>query len=159
MESAKEAGIKLVIKFNIKDVAALKAELLCEQVRMLKRAFSDAFGFDIFGFEKSLHEYVGKLEMPFESGTFTSEVSKTVHFVRIVDVKHVIMQFVEELLESDSLETPGNINNNTLYISLLGDKGGTSTKLLLQVLNTKDLIMQSNRTAKMIGIYEGDKEN
>ena len=97
---------------------------------------------------KLLREYVGKLEMPFE----------TVHFVHIVDVIHVITQLVEELLESDSLATPGNINNNTLYISLLGDKGGTSTKLLLQVLNTFSII-HSNREAKMIGMYEGDKES
>ena len=39
MESAKEAGIKLVTKFNMKDVAALKAELPWDQVRMLKRSF------------------------------------------------------------------------------------------------------------------------
>ena len=69
------------------------------------------------------------------------------------------MQLVEELLESDSLETPGNINNNTLYVSLLADQGGTSTKLLLQVLNTKDSIIHGNRAAKMIGICEGGKES
>ena len=87
-------------------------------------------------------------------------VSTHLNIVLIVDVKHAIMQFVEaELLESDSLETPGNINNNTLYISLSGVKGGISTKLLLQVLDTKDSIIRSNRAAKMIGIYEGDKES
>ena len=46
--SLQEAGIKLVTKFKIKDVAALKAELPWEQVRMLKWAFSDAFGLDVF---------------------------------------------------------------------------------------------------------------
>ena len=87
-------------------------------------------------------------------------VSTHLNIVLIVDVKHVIMQLVEaELLESDSLETPGNINNNTMYISILGVKGGTSTTLLLQVLNTKDSIIHSNRAARMIGIYEGDKES
>ena len=156
--SLQEAGIKLVTKFKMKDVAALKAELPWEQVRMLKRAFSDAFGLDVFSSEKLLREYVGKLEMPFESGTFATETGETVHFVHIVDVVHVITQLVEELLESDSLATPRNINNNTLYVSLLGDKGGTSTKLLLQVLNTFSII-HSNREAKMIGVYEGDKES
>ena len=155
VESAKEAGIKLVSKFDIKDVAALKAELPWEQIRMLKRAFDETFGFDVFGSEKMLREYVGKLEIPFESGTFTTQGGKTVNFVRVVNVKEVIEQMVEELIESNSLKSPENINENTLYITLLGDKGGTSTKLLLQVLNINDSLMHSNRAAKMIAIYEG----
>ena len=57
VESAKEAGIKLVSKFDIKDVAALKAELPWEQIRMLKRAFNETFGFNVFGSEKMLREY------------------------------------------------------------------------------------------------------
>ena len=69
-----------------------------------------------------LREYVGKLEMPFESGTFTTQGGKTVNFVRVVNVKEVIEQMVEELIESNSLKSPENINENTLYISLLGDK-------------------------------------
>ena len=51
--SAKKAGLKIVSKFDIKDVAALKAEMPIAQIRLLKRAFSDSFGFDIFGLEKS----------------------------------------------------------------------------------------------------------
>ena len=159
VESAKEAGIKLVSKFDIKDVAALKAELPWEQIRMLKRAFDETFGFDVFGSEKMLREYVGKPEIPFESGTFTTQGGKTVNFVCVVNVKEVIEQMVEELIESNSLKSPENINENTLYITLLGDKGGTSTKLLLQVLNTNDSLVHSNRAAKMIAIYEGDKES
>ena len=67
--------------------------------------------------------------MPFESGTFTTRGGKTVNFVRVVNVKEVIEQMVEELIESNSLKSPENINENTLYISLLGDKGGTRRHL------------------------------
>ena len=159
VESAKEAGIKLVSKFDIKDVAALKAELPWEQIHMLKRAFNETFGFDVFGSENMLQEYVGKLEMPFESGTFATQGGKTINFVGVVNVKEIIEQMVEELTESNSLKSSENKNENTFYISLLGDKGGTSTKLLLQVLNTNDSLVHSHCSAKMTAIYEGDKES
>ena len=51
MKSAKEAGIKIVAKFDIKDAAALKAEPW-EQVRMIKKAFTETFGFGVFRPEK-----------------------------------------------------------------------------------------------------------
>ena len=69
VESTKEAGLKIVTRFNLKDIAALKAELPLEQIRLLKRAFSHTFGFDVFGSEKKLREYVGSLKMPPEGGT------------------------------------------------------------------------------------------
>ena len=126
---------------------------------MLKRAFDKTFGFDELGSEKMLREYVGKLEMPFESGTFTIQGGKTVNFVRVVNVKEVMEQMVGKLIESNGLKSPENINENTLYISRLDDKECTSTKLLLQVLNAKDSLVHSNRAAKMIATYEGDKES
>ena len=48
------------------------------------------------------------------------------------------------------------MGSNTLYVTLLED--GSSTKLMLQILNT-DSHVHSNKYAKMVGIYEGDKEN
>ena len=129
VQSAKEAGIKIFTKFDIKDVAALKAELPWEQVQMLKRAFGESFGFDVFGSEKHLRDYVGKLETPFEFGIYTTQEGKSVHFVFVTDVKHAITQLVDELTESNELKTPENLDRNTLYISLLGEKEGSSTKL------------------------------
>ena len=159
LHSANKAGINIVTRFDLKNVAALKAELPWEQIRMLKRAFKDSFGFDVFGSEKELRKYIGELELPFESGTYTTREGKSVSFVRISNVEFVIKQLVEELIQVDALETPDNIDSNTLYLLLPGDKGGSSTKLLLQVLNTADVHTHSNRYAKLIGIYEGDKEN
>ena len=65
---------------------------------------------------------------------------------------------VDELTQNNELKTAENLDSNTLYTSFIGDKGGSSTKLLLQLLNTNNLTTHSNRYAKMIGIYEGDKE-
>ena len=62
------------------------------------------------------------------------------------------------MIDNNELTNLEIVGQNKLYVSLLGDKGGTSTKLLLQVLNTESQA-HSNRYAKMIGIYEGDKEN
>ena len=158
MKSAKEAGIKIVTRFDTEDAAALKAELPWEQIRMLKRDFTETFGFDVFESEKELRNYIGKFEMPFESGTFANESAKSVNFVRVSDVKFVLKQLVEEMIDNNELTNLEIVGQNTLYVSLLGDKGGTSTKLLLQVLNTESQA-HSNRYSKMIGIYEGDKEN
>ena len=66
LHSAKKAGINVVTQFELNNVAAFKAESLpWEQIRMLKRAFKDSFGFDVFGSEKELRKYIGKLELPF----------------------------------------------------------------------------------------------
>ena len=76
MKSAKEAVIKIVTKFYMKDAAALNAELAWEQVCMPERAFTETFSFDVFGSEKELRNYIGKFTMPFESETFTNESAK-----------------------------------------------------------------------------------
>ena len=44
-----------------------------------------------------------------------------------------------------------------LWVLLTGDKGGKSTKLLLQFLNCKE--QHSIHTACLLAIYEGDKDN
>ena len=72
LHSAKKEGINIVTQFDLKNVAALKAELPWEQIRMLKRAFKDSFGFDVFGSDKELRKYIGKLELPFESETYAT---------------------------------------------------------------------------------------
>ena len=124
----------------------------------MKRAFISRFGFDVFGSEPKLQEYLGKLEMPYESGMYTTKgnPSKTAHFVRITDIKTVYKRMVQELVNTNSTEYLKHLDPNTLYIWLTGDKGGDSTKLLLQILNSD--FSHSVRFAKLIGIYEGDKK-
>ena len=60
------------------------------------------------------------------------------------------------MTENNELTNLEVVGQNTLYVFLLGDKRRTSTKLLLQVLNTESQA-HSNQCAKMIGIYESDK--
>ena len=95
--------------------------------------------------------------MPYESGTYTTKgnPSKTVHFVRITDIKTVYKRMVQELVDTNSIEYLKHLDPNT-YVLLTQD-GGDSTKLLLQILNSD--FSHSVRFATLIGIYEGDKEN
>ena len=60
------------------------------------------------------------------------------------------------MTENNELTNLEVVGQNTLYVSLLGDKGRTSVKLLLSVLNTESRA-HSNQYAKMIGVYESDK--
>ena len=50
-----------------------------------------------------------------------------------------------------------NIPRNLLWVLLTGDKGGKSTKLLLQFLNCQE--QHSTHTARLLAIYEGDNDN
>ena len=49
----------------------------------------------------------------------------------------MLKQLLEEITENNELTNLEVVGQNTLYVSLLGDKGRTSAKLLLQVLTTE----------------------
>ena len=99
------------------------------QIRLLKRAFIDTFGFDVFRSGKKLRDYLGTLEMPFEAGMYTTseEDSKDVSFVRITDVNVVLRKMIDELVSIKLFTSLPNIPNQELYLLLSGDKGGNST--------------------------------
>ena len=78
-------------------------------------------------------------------------------FVRVTNMSDVIPKTVAQLNETGLLMKKGNIPENVLWALLSGDKGGKSTKLLLQFLNCKE--QHSVRTARLLAIFEGDKEN
>jgi len=69
----------------------------------------------------------------------------------------VLTKSVAQLNESSLLKKKSNIPENVLWVLLSGDKGGKSTKLLLQFLNCKE--QHSVHTARLLAIFEGDKDN
>ena len=73
---------------------------------MLKRAFKESFGIDVFGSEKQLRRYIGTLEMPYETSSYVTSESKTVHFARVTDIKVAFTTMVNELIAPGSLNTP-----------------------------------------------------
>ena len=154
VKSAKEEGPKIATHFNLKDVAASKAELPCEQICLLKRAFSHTFGFGIFGSEKTLHKYVESLEMPLEGGTVpvTDQYGEQINvsFVQVTNVKSLVSQMINELIESGTLKDIENLGQDTLGLLLAGDNGSDTTNFWLKCLTKFE--SQSVRNAKLVGI-------
>ena len=102
------------------------------------------------------------LEFEYECGTFkrtsnNSEEEKTISFLRATNVSEVVKQTVKELSNNGHLQHQSNVPDNVLWVLLTGDKGSRSTKLLLQVLNTRE--QHSIQAARLLAIFEGDKDN
>ena len=97
------------------------------------------------------------MEFEYDCGNFESSTGKKVSFVRVADVSDVVKKSVNQLNVSGLLVEKSNIPKNLLWVLLTGDKGGKSTKLLLQFLNCKE--QHSIHTARLLAIYEGDKDN
>ena len=97
------------------------------------------------------------MEFEYECGNFESSTGKDVSFVRVADVSDVVKKSVNELNESGFFVEKSNIPKNLLWVLLTGDKGGKSTKLLMQFLNCKE--QHSIQTARLLAIFEGDKDN
>ena len=81
------------------------------------------------------------------------------HFVRVKDVKAVVSQIVNELRKVNQLIYLDNLEENSLWLHLSADKGGKSTKLILQIINQKN--RHSIDNAKLLAYYEGkdDRRN
>lgn len=97
------------------------------------------------------------MEFEYECGNFESSTGKIVSFVRVANISDVVQTSVSQMNESGLFVEKSNIPENLLWVLLTGDKGGKSTKLLLQFLNCKE--EHSVHTARLLAIYEGDKDN
>lgn len=124
---------------------------------LISLLFHLSVGYDIFGSEKKIRSHLKSLEFQYECGNFESSSGKKVSFVRVTNMSDVIAKTVAQLNESGLLMKKSNIPENVLWALLSGDKGGKSTKLLLQFLNCKE--QHSVRTARLLAIFEGDKDN
>ena len=97
------------------------------------------------------------MEFEYEYGNFESATGKKVSFVRVANISDVLKRSVSQLNDSHFLVKKSNIPNNVLWVLLTGDKGGKSTKLLMQFLNCNE--QHSVHTARLLAIFEGDKDN
>ena len=153
--SLKNAGFRIVSKFSRETVLALKTKLPMNMWWLLKRTFKLEIGQDVFGSEKLLRQELQELEFEYECGSFTSEAGKQVNFVRVTDLKQVICMTLNQL--SHRLTLFSNIPGDTLWLMIGADKGGHSTKLVLQVLNVVG--HHSKKAGKVLALFEGDKDN
>ena len=124
---------------------------------LISLLFHLSVGYDIFGSEKKIRNHLKSLEFQYECGNFESSSGKKVSFVRVTNMSDVIAKTVAQLNESGLLMKKRNIPENVLWALLSGDKGGKSTKLLLKFLNCKE--QHSVRTARLLAIFEGHKDN
>ena len=78
-------------------------------------------------------------------------------FLRVVNIADVIKKSVHQLNVSGLLVKKSKVRDNVLWILLSGDKGGKSTKLLLQFLNCNE--QHSVCSARLLAIFKGDKDS
>ena len=97
-----------------------------------------------------------KMEFEYECGTVTTPTGVVTHFVRVKDITQVIKQLVTELNKAGQLVYLDNLKHDNLWLHASADKGGKTTKLILQVINQKN--RHSIDNAKLIGYFEG-KDN
>ena len=151
--AAKEAGIKVMCVFKRETVLGLKSVMTLTMWRMLKRVFKAEIGQDLFGSETRLRDELQTMEYTYECGTVTSLTGDIIEFVRVKDVKEVVQHTVSELYKCKQLMNLDNVPPETLWLHISGDKGGKSTKLILQVINSKE--RHSIKFAKLLGFFEG----
>ena len=151
--AAEEAGLKIVTRFSMDTVVSLRSVMTLRMWRLLKRVFSNETGWDVFGSVDNLQKETKKIELQYECGTVTASTGEIVHFVRVANVKEVVFQLVNELRKAQQLIYLDNLDTDALWLHIACDKGGKSTKLILQVINQKD--RHSIDFAKLIGYFEG----
>ena len=154
--AAEEAGLKVVAQFSRENVLKLRSIMTLRMWRVLKRLFTDEVGWDVFGSVEKLTKELKQIEFQYDCGTVTSSTGNVVHFVRVLDVKEVVSSMVNELRKANELIYLDNLEPDHLWLHAAADKGGKSSKLILQVINQKR--RHSMDVAKLIGYFEG-KDN
>ena len=157
-DAAKEAGLNVVGRFTKETVLALRAAMTQTMWRMIRKTLRVESGHDVLMKEGQLKEEIRDMEYEYECGTHINPSGEETPFVRVVDVKEVVNRMVSELCNADFLEHLANIPEDTLWLHVSADKGGKSTKLILQVINVNEKGRHSIKHCKILGFFEG-KDN
>ena len=67
--AAKEAGLKIVARFNKDTVLSPRSIMILKLWRLLKRVFCNEVGLDVFGSTDSMIQEQRKMEFEYECGT------------------------------------------------------------------------------------------
>ena len=138
-------------------MAALSAEIPLSTIAVLKRLFIKTFGNDPFTTLAAIREARAELSFDYECGSFDDQDSNKVHFLRITDTDTVLQKTVINLSNSGELEHLCCYAQDELRLLVTLDKGGCSTKLVLQVLNAKR--RHSTSTARLLGFFRGGEDS
>ena len=159
LESAVQAGVTDFKKFKLSPEVALglKAEMPLDLWRLVKRTLNDNLGFDFLGTESKLREGLKEHgEFVYEAGNFEAG-GKKVSFVRVTSILEVIQKSVLALHRSKQLIPIPNTPVDCLHVLVTGDKGGSSTKILLQFQNCEKT--HSVKMSKLLGVFDGAKDS
>ena len=104
----------------------------------IKRALHQVFGYDVLGTTTAVRQDIDERCFQYEYGTLRvtdTGKEKTVHFVRVGSVREVIIRTLTSLHKTGGLATYSNFPADQLCLLVAGDKGGSSTKLVLVLLS------------------------
>ena len=158
-EALKKAKFMVHAKFSRKTVLQMKALMPMTLFKKVKRIFREECGFNNFGTEQELYHEMKDLQFEYDGATFIGDSpgNPKVSVVRVNDVKHVIKTACADLIKNGLFETLPNVDRGQLWLHVSGDKGGKSTKLILQILNASN--RQSIMSAHLLAMFEGDKDS
>jgi len=132
-----------------------KLNLTWRQQRVLASYLNSA-GCNVLPSEKSIRKAQCSYEHEFEANSLVIN-DETITYVRAANVQVMMDRHLADLKQAGELTTHnGLIPEGEIWVNLLGDKGGHSTKLIASILNyTKPL----SRNQLLLAVYEGASED
>jgi Protein of unknown function (DUF1280) len=110
--------------------------------------------------EQVLREHITRAAARYESGAVRSHDHAAgrdeVAFIRCTDVKEQLLEYLREHAAHRRLRQLGAVSGDKLRVTVVGDKGGAYTKLVLVVWDV--LECQSPKNTVLLGMYRGDEE-
>ena len=129
-----------------------KATGLSSSMIRTMNSFFQSKHLNILAPEHKVREEIATFRYASESGCCDVGI-ESYSFVRVSDVGHVIETEVAAMDEQKQFYIHTNIPSNTLWVQIAGDKGGKTTKLTAQIINTYDI--QSLKNIITLAVYEG----
>ncbi|XP_072016284.1 uncharacterized protein [Amphiura filiformis] len=126
--------------------------------RLIRKTLKVEVGHDVFMTEGQLKQEIRNMEFEYECGTFTSSSGDEIQFVRVANIEEVVKKTVNDLHSAGLLKLLENVPQDTLWLHISADKGGKSTKLILQVINVGEGSRHSIKQCKLLAFFEG-KDN
>ena len=153
----RKVGLDVQVRLGPDEMVELKAITgMPYSAQRVLRTFLQSKGMDVFSSEHKLRAAVKQLEVPCEVGQFTpeDEEQQSQSYARIPasQLWTTLGSLARARYRRGELVWWPNQPADKLFFLLVGDKGGSSTKLQLVWLNSRE--PQSSRSATLLGLVE-----
>ncbi len=125
-------------------------------LRHLKTFFDQKGSSLVSAGEQKLREQMKRDAALYETGSEKGEAGRDVAFVRCVNVREQLLTALRAHSARGQLLQRGMISGSELRATVVGDKGGAYTKLLLIVWDVVDC--QSPKHTVLLGMYRSDED-